>query len=406
MTRLHHRGLCPSCALADLLDHLLAGPDGTVPSRLGPVAACLMRGEPTPMLRWLQTHPGPPAALKAMAASGEPVTHRLLDGLRPAATVAYLRAALVADGVLPPRDEQLATLERWLPRELARLETAVDRQAVHSFATWHHFKRLRRLPSTTPTTYYQALSARRDIQAATALARWLRDRGTSLADATQHDIDAWLTGTYYLRYVASTFVSWAVAHRRAQTIAIPRTSGDGPMPVIGHDRRWALVRRLLHGADLPAATRVAGLLLLLYAQPVSRAARLRLGQVTRTGDAVYLALGSVPTALPAPPGQARPGPRRAPSRPRHPGPLTRSPLADPRTQRRRTDFRGPPDHLPQQARHPRPARPQHDPDRAHCGPPACRPRPSPRPEHQLSRTLGRRSSRQPHHLRHRPGPSP
>ncbi|WP_445520819.1 hypothetical protein [Streptomyces sp. NEAU-174] len=298
VTRLHHRGLCPSCALADLLDHLLADPDGTVPSRLGPVAACLMRGEPTPTLRWLQTHPGPPAALKALATSGEPVTHQLLDGLRPAATVAYLRAALVADGVLPPRDEQLATLERWLPRELARLETAADRQAVHSFATWHHFKRLRRLPSTTPTTYYQALSARRDIQAATSLIRWLRDRGTSLADATQHDIDTWLTGTHYLRYVASTFVSWAVTHRRAQSIS--RTNGDGPMPVIGHDRRWALVRRLLHDADLTAATRVAGLLLLLYAQPVSRTARLRLDQITRTDDTVYLALGPVPTALPDP----------------------------------------------------------------------------------------------------------
>ncbi|WP_425385398.1 helicase associated domain-containing protein [Streptomyces himastatinicus] len=72
------------------------------------------------------------------------------------------------------------------------------------------------------------------------------------------------------------------------------------MPVIGHDRRWALVRRLLHDADLPAATRVAGLLLLLYAQSVSRTARLRLDQVTRTDDTVYLALGPVPTTLPGP----------------------------------------------------------------------------------------------------------
>ncbi|MGH3991094.1 MAG: hypothetical protein ACRDSN_01360, partial [Pseudonocardiaceae bacterium] len=33
------------------------------------------------------------------------------------------------------------------------------------------------------------------------------------------------------------------------------------------DHRWHLVRRLLHDNDLPLEDRVAGLLLLLYAQP-------------------------------------------------------------------------------------------------------------------------------------------
>ncbi|MFE7213479.1 hypothetical protein ACFU93_26500 [Streptomyces sp. NPDC057611] len=56
----------------------------------------------------------------------------------------------------------------------------------------------------------------------------------------------------------------------------------------------------LHDEDLDAGIRVTGLLLLLYAQPVSRIARIRLDQITRTDSQVLLALGPVATALPEP----------------------------------------------------------------------------------------------------------
>lgn len=34
----------------------------------------------------------------------------------------------------------------------------------------------------------------------------------------------------------------------------------GPWTLIGHERRWAFVRRLFHGDDLDIATQVVGLL--------------------------------------------------------------------------------------------------------------------------------------------------
>ncbi|MER5281086.1 hypothetical protein ABT025_35895 [Streptomyces sp. NPDC002809] len=91
-----------------------------------------------------------------------------------------------------------------------------------------------------------------------------------------------------------------MTHQHASRIVIRRTRGDIPTPVVGHDRRWALIRTLLHDTTLPTATRLAGLLLRLYAQPVSRTARLRPDQVTRTGDTVHLAHGPQPSALPGP----------------------------------------------------------------------------------------------------------
>lgn len=81
---------------------------------------------------------------------------------------------------------------------------------------------------------------------------------------------------------------------------IPCGRSVTPVSVIGHDSRWRLVRQLLHDDALPAVTRVTGLLLLLYGQPVSRIARLRLDQITQAGGHVTLTLGPVPIILPNP----------------------------------------------------------------------------------------------------------
>ncbi|QTI91091.1 hypothetical protein [Streptomyces sp. AgN23] len=46
--------------------------------------------------------------------------------------------------------------------------------------------------------------------------------------------------------------------------------------------------------------RVAGVIVLLYAQPLSRVVRLTLDDVIRDGDAVLLRLGEPPSPVPAP----------------------------------------------------------------------------------------------------------
>ena len=71
-----------------------------------------------------------------------------------------------------------------------------------------------------------------------------------------------------------------------------------PMPVLGSDRRRA------HPQAVPRIelrTRVAGCLLLLYAQPVSRLARLTLDDIITGGDGqVFIRLGDPPTPVPEP----------------------------------------------------------------------------------------------------------
>ncbi|MFE2275553.1 hypothetical protein ACFXB4_40850 [Streptomyces lavendulae] len=300
LERLYHHGLCNSCALDRQLSGLLGGPDGSIRPDLEPVLRCLHRGDPLSLLIWLRS-PVPRHLLTALATEKGPVTHELLDGLQhPVKAVRHLRAALAADGVLPARDEQLAQLERWLPRAVGRLEDPADRQVVRGFATWHHLRRLRRIAEKQPLSLHQAVVVRREIKAAVRLVTWLRARGTSLATCTQHDIDDWLNSDIWVRYLARTFLVWSVRNRHAHRVTIPIPPKDSSMVVIEDDQRWAHVRRFVEGDGIDTATRAAGLLLLLFAQPLSRTSRIRVDQVTREGDRTMLTLGSHPTDLPPP----------------------------------------------------------------------------------------------------------
>ncbi|MFJ7209956.1 hypothetical protein ACIQWR_41405 [Streptomyces sp. NPDC098789] len=300
LERLYHHGLCNTCALDRQLSGLLSGPDGTVRPDLEPVLRCLRRGDPLTLLTWLRK-PVPRHLLTALATEKAPVTHEFLDGLQhPIKAVQHLRAALAADGVLPARDEQLAQLERWLPRAIAKIEDPTERQVIRGFANWHHLRRLRRIAEKQPLSLHQTVVVRREIKAAIRLVTWLRSRGTNLATCTQHDIDDWLNSDIWVRYLARTFLVWSVRNRHAHRVTIPLPPKDSSMVLIEDDQRWAHVRRLVEGDDIDTATRAAGLLLLLFAQPLSRTSRIRVDQVTREGDRTMLTLGSHPTDLPPP----------------------------------------------------------------------------------------------------------
>lgn len=67
-----------------------------------------------------------------------------------------------------------------------------------------------------------------------------------------------------------------------------------------HEARWEQARRLLHDNTLKPDDRVAGLLVLLYAQWPSAVSRLTLDHVQTSHDEVRLRLGREPVLLPEP----------------------------------------------------------------------------------------------------------
>src|SRR3989442_9126889 len=92
---------------------------------------------------------------------------------------------------------------------------------------------------------------------------------------------------------------WSMTIDRMPRLRLPSRSMSNPAPVT-QDRRLALIRGLLTDQRAPMRERVAGLLLLLYAQPVSRIVRLTIDDVRRVDDQVLLRLGDPPVPVPAP----------------------------------------------------------------------------------------------------------
>ena len=302
VTRLYHFGLCTACACPGVVRRLLTASDGGMHEAARAVAGILAADEnPAAVLKWLESATAR-TLLTSLAELNGPLDHALIDQLRPARAAVRLRALLVAHGALPVRDEYLALLERWITTTVRAIPDVADRRLVLRFATWHHLRRLRHLCSRGRRVGYGQISgARGELSTIVALLAWLRSRGTTIGQAQQTDIDEWLAAGAASRRGASAFVSWAVRRGHATSIDIPPHSNPKHRRVLPHhDQRWRLVRRLLHDENVHTVDRVAGLLILLYAQPVSRIATLTLDRIHTDAGGTHLHLGTSPVRLPPP----------------------------------------------------------------------------------------------------------
>jgi hypothetical protein len=296
----HRRRRCGRCTLHRRLDDVLRAGTGAVPARLQTLHQHLAdHDRPETVLAWLNKD-ATTRTLRALAMGELALTHGALDELPDDKTLRHLRAVLVATGALPPRDEQIVRLERWITSTVAAHPDAEQRQVLHRYAVWHVLRRLRRRVHGSSTTYGQAVAARRNVNAAIALLTWLSSQGTTLAAARQGDIEAWITGTSAdPRTDAGNFVRWANKHKLTR-LDFPAVRWIGPTGRIDTETRWTHTRRLLHDDTLNPEDRVAGLLVLLYAQTAAATSRLTLDHVDTAGSQTRLTLGREPVILPEP----------------------------------------------------------------------------------------------------------
>ena len=290
---------CTRCCLDRRLKQAFTPPGGAAAPELDRLREAMVRVDrPDLMLDWLK-NPAVLRTLQAVAARGA-VTHKTLDTLPPGRTFVHVRSMLVAAGALPARDERLTALERWIGRAVAGQPDPGHRQALRGYAAWHHLRRLRGRLDGRPASRQQAKNVRDHAAAAAAFLDWLTARGLTLASCTQAELDRWLAGSSGHRVRSANFVRWAVARRHASGLTAPATRWAGPSGPLDQDRRWADARRLLREEAYPAADRVAGLLVLLYAQKLSVITALTARQVLHEDGRTLLRLGSRPIVLPAP----------------------------------------------------------------------------------------------------------
>ncbi|HEX6683525.1 MAG TPA: hypothetical protein VF062_12045 [Candidatus Limnocylindrales bacterium] len=178
---------------------------------------------------------------------------------------------------------------------------AAERALLHRYAIWHHLRRLRNRLRGNHVTHLQALNIRCHITAAVNFLDWLGSRNLTLPACTQVDLDDWIASDdVSYRDETGHFIRWATTNRQATSLTYGTVRWQGPAGPLDTEKRWADARKLLHDNTINTSDRVAGLLLLLYAQRVSAISQLTVDDVHADGKQIRISLGRVPVVLPQP----------------------------------------------------------------------------------------------------------
>jgi hypothetical protein len=295
-----HPGRCGRCLINTRLDELMGPDSACLPPGLRTLRENIAAAEHhITAMRWL-TKPAIAPVLADLAAGRMPLTHAAFDELGDHQALAHLRQTLVAVGALPERDEELVRLERFLADFLACQPDSDRRKILHRYTIWHLLRRLRARNHARPTSRQQALRIRSHTRAASAFLDWLEAHGLTLGSCGQADLDRWASddaGAY--RFETGNFIRWAYTNKLTSGHLASARWG-GPAQLMDDQHRWDTARRLLHDEDLRANDRLAGLLVLLYAQNATAISQITVEQIHIDAGEVRLRLGRVPIQLPEP----------------------------------------------------------------------------------------------------------
>lgn len=293
----HHRGrLCARCALRDDLHGLLGG-FPTDAALIELVDALCASSRPESIIVWKRSSKIQ-VLLRGLGDGTIPVSHEGLDSV-PGKQAEHLRALLQHHGLLPPRDPYLPRFEQWIDAKLDGLPDEV-RQPVQHFATWHHLRRIRAKAAGGGSTRGPVHSAKQEITETVKFLLWLHETyQRTAATCTQQDVDEWQATGPTTRSAIRTFFVVAKKSRLNTKVVVQHRSAK-TSPSLSQDQRLAWIRELLTGSSESLPYRVAGMLLLLYAQPLVKVVALQTSVIDDSDTGMSITLGQHPTDVPEP----------------------------------------------------------------------------------------------------------
>ena len=256
---LYSAGRCWRCTLADIVDDVLAGPDGHIHPQLLPLAdAIKTMKRANSGITWIR-QPHVDHFLRTLAANPADITHKGLDELPKTRTREYIRELLIEHNVLPTRNRYLTEFSEW---SAAKKDTLCDPAD----------------PTSRAIAYGKFLDAKQTTTVAVLFLNSLTDRGTTLNEAGQTDLDLFLADGPQTHRRVETFLRWAIKHRHCPPLEITQRERT-PQNAFGHTRRINALRLILTDTTIGLGHRVAAGLILLYGQPITTIIALRLDQV-------------------------------------------------------------------------------------------------------------------------------
>lgn len=302
---LYERGLCPRCVAHRRLTVILGDEGMREGNGLGPLFEALA-GSSTPraVLDWLIKTPKAVEVLSSIGRGERPLAYETIDDLEPVLgiyTARHLETLLASTGALPARDPVLAATVRWCDRLMAGIEHEEHSQLLRAWIRWQLLRGLRQKAAAGPLLDSTGYSARDRLMNVSKFCDFLVDRGRSLATCRQADVDTWAASQppSSVRQI-SGFATWAAKRKAMPPLDIPLGRSALAAPALMADERWQVARHLLHGPGIEPALRVAGALVVIYAQPLFKVSRLRMDDLDIGGDGVVVRLGGFAVELPDP----------------------------------------------------------------------------------------------------------
>lgn len=287
--------ICDRCKLGHYLDVVIpADPPGA----LAALRSAILKAEPLATMRWLRRAG---ELLTALDNGTIDLTHSTLDDLPRRLSVEYLRALLIETAILPADEGGgIRRLQSDIDRR-TRVLTEQHRRVITRWMRWKVLPGLRRRADDGHDLVVPVRNERRKVLATIEFLAWLQERERALDGATQHDIDDWFGGTGAIRWTVRTFMAWAQREREMpRRLVLPPAHIGTRNPPVDAEERWRLAKELMDNDSLDPVDRVAGALVVLYAQPMTRIVKLTMSDVVIEGDNVLLRLGPDPLELPEP----------------------------------------------------------------------------------------------------------
>lgn len=298
----HFEQTCIRCSVTLSVRQLLSSATGMIPESLaGLPAALAQRGRPESTMRWL-LKPIPRALLQSIGAETS-VTHASLDACSPGQARHHLRALLVGAGILPLRDEHTERLETWVDELVATLPPH-HAAVIGPYARWKILRTVRRRARRKRTSIGVAGSARERIRAVVRLLHHLDQNGEGIAVLTQDALHRWTNGNRSRSSDIAPFVRWLNISGVTEGLRVEVQKAQDPSEINPEDLHRTLIRKLISGqtaADL--ATRVAGLLILLYGARIEGIHRLTTADISTVEGRTYLSIARYPLELTSPVAQ-------------------------------------------------------------------------------------------------------
>lgn len=290
---------CARCIIPGKLRSLISDDQDSPHPRLLALEQYLLRDDENAdaVLTWIRRSPMS-RVIRDMATGRIPISLRAVAGLPMTGATGYLAALLMESGVVPTENFDRVRLEVWEREFLETLAHPDMRSLLQRYAAWVVNPRFSdRAHLSRSDESLRLRQSRAHLSAVAELLETLHAQGLDLGTVPQRSFDDYIAARGRKGKDLTPFIRWARSQRLTR-LRSEYLQSSPRAPALSEDQRWAWVKDLLTAHDLGIASRVGGLLMIVYGITATRSVSIRRDAVDLAGGRTRITLGTDPIELP------------------------------------------------------------------------------------------------------------